>query len=106
MVLSCAAEYTSLPQRFAGTARQYSMKAMPQLTRITSGSQDCLNLRWPYQAKVMNTFEANSIRTGRTNGEIKFGMKLPLQGLFRPDFNSGGRPVDNPPRHQGVIRCL
>jgi hypothetical protein len=29
-----------------------------------------LNLRWPYQAKVMNTLEANSIRTGNSVVEI------------------------------------
>src|SRR3981081_272801 len=70
MVLSCAAEYTALPQRLAGTASQYSKNAMPQLTMMTSGSELSLNFRWPYQANVMNTLEANSISTGKTAGEI------------------------------------
>src|ERR1700730_1717875 len=70
MVLSCAAVYTALPQRLAGTPSQYSKNAMPQLTMMTSGSETSLNLRWPYQANVMKTLEANSIRTGRTDGEM------------------------------------
>src|ERR1700681_3374036 len=70
MVLSCAALYTALPQRLAGTASQYSKNAMPQLTMMTSGSGLSLNFRWPYQAKVMNTLEANSIRMGSSEGEI------------------------------------
>src|SRR3954447_15093844 len=69
MVLSWAAEYTALPQRLAGTASQYSKNAIPQLARITSTSELSLNLRWPYQAKVMNTLEANSINIGRICGE-------------------------------------
>ena len=52
--------------RFAGTANQYSRKAMPQLTRTAPQSGAALNLRCPYQAKVMNTFEA----TGRAIGAI------------------------------------
>src|SRR5437868_2564232 len=70
MVLSWAAEYTALPQRLAGTASQYSEHAMPQLTMIATGNGLCLNFRWPYQAKVMNTLEANSISTGNSCGEI------------------------------------
>jgi len=42
---------------------------------MTSGSQLSLNLRWPYQANVMKTLEANSIRTGRTDGEMA-GMNI------------------------------
>src|SRR5580704_4559599 len=75
MVLSCAAEYTALPQRLAGTASQYSKKAMPQLTSTASGSQLSLNLRWPYHANVMKILEANSIRTGKTDGETA-GMNI------------------------------
>jgi hypothetical protein len=29
-----------------------------------------LNFKWPYHANVMKTLEANSIRTGKTDGEI------------------------------------
>src|SRR5690606_21829115 len=42
----------------AGTISTYSKKAMPQLTRITAASGAALYFRWPYQAKVMKTFEA------------------------------------------------
>src|SRR5947209_4087582 len=63
-------EYTALPQRLAGTASQYSNNAIPQLTMMTSGSGLSFNFRWPYQAKVMNTLEANSISTGNSCGEI------------------------------------
>src|SRR5215210_4938643 len=35
-------------------------KAMPQLTRTAPQSGVALNLRCPYQAKVMNTFDATS----------------------------------------------
>src|ERR1700687_2628215 len=75
MVLSCAALYTALPQRLAGTASQYSKNAMPQLTMMASGSQLSLNFKWPYHANVMKTLEANSIRTGKTDGEIA-GMDI------------------------------
>src|SRR6476661_320278 len=75
MVLSCAGVYTALPQRLAGTASQYSKNAMPQLTMMTSGSQLSLNFKWPYHANVMKTLEANSIRTGKTDGETA-GMDI------------------------------
>src|SRR4051812_49197989 len=70
MVFSWAAEYTALPQRLAGTASQYSKNAIPQLTMMTSGSGACLKFRWPYQAKVMNTLEANSMTKGNSCGAI------------------------------------
>src|SRR5262245_34274641 len=57
IVLSSAAVNVSWPMRLAGTWRQYSKKAIPQLTRIASHSADCLCLRCPYQANVMNTLE-------------------------------------------------
>jgi len=40
-----------------GTAKQYSTKAIPQLTSTTVTRGTDLNLRWPYQAKVMNRLE-------------------------------------------------
>jgi hypothetical protein len=43
--------------RFAGTWKQYSTKAIPQLTRITIHKGESLYLRCPYQAKVMKMFE-------------------------------------------------
>src|SRR5262245_45048695 len=82
MVLSCAAEYTALPQRLAGTASQYSTKAIPQLVSTTTGSALCLNFRWPYQAKVMKTLEANSIRTGSSVGET-VGIDVLLQSIVQ-----------------------
>ena len=54
--------------RLAGTAKQYSMKAMPQLARIASTMGEDLYLRCPYQANVMKTLEAKSIRIGVTAG--------------------------------------
>src|SRR6266849_1763205 len=39
--------------RFAGTWKQYSKKAMPQLTAMTFHSASLRYLRWPYQAKVL-----------------------------------------------------
>src|SRR5690606_14908715 len=65
MVLSWTTEYTPLPMRLAGTIRLYSKKAMPQLTTIAMNSGALLYLRWPYQAKVMNTLLASSNSTGR-----------------------------------------
>lgn len=50
--------------RLAGTCSAYSGSAISQLTAITVSSGAALNFRWPYQAKVMNTFEANSSAIG------------------------------------------
>ncbi|SHT59960.1 Uncharacterised protein [Mycobacteroides abscessus subsp. abscessus] len=66
IALSSAPEYTSLPRRFAGTARQYSKNAMSQLTSTTTHSGWSLNLRCPYQANVMKMFEQMS-STGGSN---------------------------------------
>ena len=52
--------------RLAGTARQYSKNAMPQLIGITIHSDVPGNLSCPYQAKVMNTFESSSSAIGVT----------------------------------------
>src|SRR5664279_57175 len=68
MVLSSAAESTACPQRLAGTAKQYSKKAMPQLARITSHSGRSVNLRCPYQANVMKTLEHRSSAMGAMDG--------------------------------------
>jgi hypothetical protein len=54
---------------------------MPQLTMMTSGSELSLNLRWPYQAKVMNTLEANSISTGNQVDEV---VGMDILSKFRP----------------------
>src|SRR5947209_1435988 len=57
IIFSCVAEYTAFPQRFAGTCRQYSKKAIPQLTKITSQIGRSLYLRWPYHAMVIKMLE-------------------------------------------------
>jgi hypothetical protein len=57
MVLSCAVLNSYEPMRFAGTWKQYSKKAIPQLTRITFQSAEVRYFKWPYQANVMKIFE-------------------------------------------------
>src|SRR6266704_2098623 len=51
--------------RFAGTWKQYSKKAMPQLAKITFHSASLRNFRCPYHATVMKTFEMVSRRIVR-----------------------------------------
>src|SRR4051794_18691668 len=46
--------------RLAGTAKQYSNKAMPQETRMASPMPQPGRFRWPYQAKVITMFEPTS----------------------------------------------
>lgn len=67
MILSCirvkGPPLMRLPMTFAGTAMQYSKKAIPQEATITRNSGQSvlmcisLSLRFPYQANVMNTLE-------------------------------------------------
>src|SRR5262245_43858482 len=64
MVLSSAGEYIALPHRLAGTAKQYSTKALPQLATTTSHSGRSVNLKCPYQVKVMNTLDTTSSTMG------------------------------------------
>ena len=51
------------PMRLAGTMKQYSISAMPQLKRMTKGSDSLLNqavlcsFMWLYHAKVIKTLE-------------------------------------------------
>ena len=56
--------------RLAGTASQYSKKARPQLASTTTHRAWSLNFRWPYQAKVMKTFDSDSSRTVWSSGDI------------------------------------
>src|ERR1700676_1280517 len=65
MVLSCAALNSYEPMRLAGTWKQYSKKAMPQLARMTFQSASLRFFRWPYHAKVINIFEIVSKRIVR-----------------------------------------
>jgi len=63
-IFNCGKLNSELPIRFAGTWIKYSKNAMHQLT-IAAINQG-LSLRsfkGPYQAKVMNTFDAISINT-------------------------------------------
>src|SRR4051794_9547511 len=46
--------------RLAGTCRQYSKKAIPQLTSTTFHSASCRYFRWPYQAVVMKMLDPSS----------------------------------------------
>ena len=57
MSLSCTPVNCPCPNRFAGTWRQYSKKAIPQLAKITIQSGLCLNFKWPYQANVIKMFD-------------------------------------------------
>ena len=56
--------------RLAGTARQYSKNAMPQLTGITIHSATPGKRNWPYHANVMNTFEQSSSIIGSTYAQL------------------------------------
>jgi len=60
MTLSWAAENWPCPIRFAGTWKQYSTKAMSQLTVIAIHNGELLYLRWPYHAIVMKMLETVS----------------------------------------------
>src|SRR5438270_11192947 len=51
--------------RLAGTCRQYSKKAIPQLTKITFHKASLRNFKWPYQAIVMKRLEPVSNRIVR-----------------------------------------
>jgi len=57
--------------RFAGTWKQYSKNAMPQLVITASQSGEFLYLRWPYQAKVMKIFDMVKRIIVRIKGIIK-----------------------------------
>src|SRR5438105_3323895 len=49
--------------RFAGTWKQYSTKAISQLTTMAATSGDRRYLRWPYQAMVIKILEQIRSRT-------------------------------------------
>src|SRR3954447_2146278 len=92
-VFSSAAEYTADPKRLAGTARQYSTNAMPQLARMTPNSGTSLKRKCPYQATVMNTLEAKSSRIGVSLADSAMvGMGCPPR-VKREDWESGQRDV-------------
>src|ERR1700720_28692 len=51
--------------RFAGTWKQYTKKATPQLARTTFQSGSPRNFKWPYHAKVMKILDTMSNRIVR-----------------------------------------
>ncbi len=57
IVFSWVAENWADPILFAGTWKQYSTKAIDQLARMAIHNGELLYFRWPYHAKVMNTFD-------------------------------------------------
>src|SRR5438552_16642539 len=63
---------------------------MPQLASTTSGSGLSLNFRWPYQAKVMKTLEANSNSIGSSVGET-----VGIDVLLQMSFGSGAVPCSH-----------
>src|ERR1700730_3044554 len=67
MVFNCAVENSYDPMRFAGTWKQYSKKAIPQLTKITFHKASLRYFKCPYQANVMKILEtvSSSIRRKR-----------------------------------------
>jgi hypothetical protein len=83
--------------RLAGTAKQYSTKAIPQLTNITVTSGTDLNFRCPYQATVMNRFEQASRMIGATWGQSPDAIETGgistsreiLRGTFLRDYALG-----------------
>jgi len=65
--------------RFAGTARQYSTKAIAQLATIARKIGADLNFRCPYYAIVMKTFEKRSSTTGASHAGRILAMGNPLR---------------------------
>src|ERR1700757_296857 len=58
--------------RFAGTWKQYSKNAMPQLATMTFHKASLRYFRWPYHAKVMKILEMVRSRTVRTKPPYEF----------------------------------
>jgi hypothetical protein len=68
MILSCAGSKLFDASRFAGIIKQYSKKAIPQLSRMIRGNgvETFLKyLRLPYQAKVIKIFETTKSKNGQ-----------------------------------------
>lgn len=53
--------------RLAGSWRQYSKNAMPQLAMMTFQRASLRYFRWPYHAKVMKIFSVVRSKMVRTN---------------------------------------
>src|SRR5258708_18111198 len=94
--------------RLAGTARQYSKKAIPQLISTISHMARCSTFNWRYQAKVMSTFEATSMRIGASAGQLigiemlrRFGVEGASLAFKRraSEAECGHWAASDPPRH-------
>src|SRR5260370_14476426 len=83
--------------RFAGTWKQYSKKAIPQLTMIAFHRASLRNFKWPYQAKVMKILETVSNRIVRIRNAAPRNVlcykletrKASPKLLFRQTLSSG-----------------
>src|SRR6266478_3553916 len=100
MVLSCAVLNSYEPMRFAGTWKQYSKNAMPQLAIITFHKASLRYFKWPYHAKVMKIFEMASSRMVRTNPPYEFDENQRIE--------KGKRQLREyaPARDRGYKSCL
>src|SRR5688572_1760702 len=114
-ILSCAALWPALwPRRLAGTWKQYSSRAIAQLTRMTTHSAACLKrglARWPYHANVMKTLEMVSRRTVRTAGQQLCGAAERLVRRSRRGRRHLQRLLYRPAallhhRRSGLLRVL
>src|SRR5262249_15892531 len=63
MTFKCVAVKWPYPMPLAGTWKLYSGSAMSQVTRIVVTSATCLYFKCPYQAIVMNVFDATRSST-------------------------------------------
>src|SRR5579871_2536433 len=76
--------------RFAGTAKQYSKKAMHQESGMTSRSGAAGKRNCPYHAKVMKTLDTQSRRIGAIKAQV---MKTPyIYPSPEPRRGLGGSP--------------
>src|SRR5690349_10992961 len=88
--------------RLAGTAIQYSMRAMAQLaiTAIHMGAEG--NFRWPYQAVVMKRLEPTSKRIGSTAGD-KSGIEILVWFRRGMRLSSATRSGDSPMPNRAIV---
>src|SRR5579859_1942276 len=81
--------------RFAGTWKQYSARAISQLTRMAVIRGVFLYFRWPYHARVMNVLDTIKSKIVSIQSSFEFGI----------DHGEGRREqVQQRPRgaHRGV----
>src|ERR1700740_2433374 len=75
--------------RLAGTWKQYSKKAMPQLAMMTFQRASLRYFRWPYHAKVMKIFEMVRSRMVRTNPPRERDAAIERAGKMQSSRNAG-----------------